>query len=284
MVRRHALPVIIPFILFAMCLTHSQAGEKPIKNRTNPPLLIEHDLPKPEPVNTESSTSKSDLQKAESLPRRSWRGRRSTKPRESNRQPEEKPMPPAVAKTTESKEELAPTTGKAEEPSSDSAAQSTEPAMDTPEAMHWRDEYREPPTPQAVIDYQLKLEARLLERYNNLPEYGGMVGRVYVILAKPFDVSLDGSMIRAEFDQLVYDHWGKRLPKLEQEYFVVTFGAGGVQQVRSDPSIRVGLDMEKTFSERAPLPADPFRGIEDPQTFKQTPTQTMPEWWRPDFE
>ncbi len=105
----------------------------------------------------------------------------------------------------------------------------------------------ESPTPEAVEQYRIKLENRLLERYNNLPESAGKVGKVVVVLSRPLEVSIDGKLIKAEFDQLVYDIWGKRMPALEKEYYVVTFGSYGVEQVRSDPSIRIGLDMEKTF-------------------------------------
>ncbi len=140
-----------------------------------------------------------------------------------------------------------------------------------------------PPTPEGVERYRVRLEERLIERYNNLPGYAGVVARVAVVLSRPLDVSLDGRLMRAEFDQLVYDHWGKRLPALEKEYYVVTFGAGGAEQVRSDPSVRIGLDMEKTYSERAPLTADPFRNVREDDTFKPAPSLKMPDWWRPEF-
>lgn len=140
-----------------------------------------------------------------------------------------------------------------------------------------------PPTPQAVEEYRLKLESRLLERYANMPEYAGKVAKVTVILSKPIEYSLDGGLIRAEFDQLVHDTWGKRLPVLEQEYYVVTFGSGGVAQVRADPSIRIGLDLEKTYSEKAPPISNPFRNIEDNEAFSDAPAVKMPEWWRPGF-
>ncbi|MCD8351126.1 MAG: hypothetical protein LUC93_11005 [Planctomycetaceae bacterium] len=148
----------------------------------------------------------------------------------------------------------------------------------------WRQQQYAPrPTRREVEDYRRRLQDRLLERYNNLPRFAGKVGKVSVVLSKPLDESLDGSLIRAEFDQLVYDPWGKRIPELEQEYFVVTFGAGGARQVRSDPSIRVGLDLEKTYSEQAPLAADPFRNVPERRVFNSTPTAAMPDWWRPDF-
>ncbi|MDR1518764.1 MAG: hypothetical protein LBU23_01285 [Planctomycetota bacterium] len=140
-----------------------------------------------------------------------------------------------------------------------------------------------PPTPEAVERYRVKLEERLGERYNNLPDFAGQVGAVMVILAKPVEVSLDGKLLRAEFDQLVYDQWGARLPQLEKEYYVVTFGSGGAETVRSDPGIRIGLDLEKVYSERVPLAADPFRHIRDDGIFGKEGAAKMPEWWRPDF-
>lgn len=139
-----------------------------------------------------------------------------------------------------------------------------------------------PPTRQEVEDYRIRLENRLLERYNNIPEHAGNVAKVTVVLSKPLQEALDGSRIRAEFDQLVYDPWGKRIPELEKEYYVVVFGSGGAQQVRSDPSIRVGLDLEKTYSERAPLAADPFRNVQESDAFHPASETPMPDWWRPE--
>lgn len=141
----------------------------------------------------------------------------------------------------------------------------------------------EPPTPEGVEAYRLRLEERLLERYNNLPQYAGKVFQVSAVLTRPLEVSLDGKFIKAEFDQLVYDIWGRRIPALEKEYFVVTFGAGGALQVRSDPSIRVGLDFERSFSEQAPLAADPFSRVKDIEAFKPAARGEMPAWWRPEF-
>jgi hypothetical protein len=146
------------------------------------------------------------------------------------------------------------------------------------------------PTPAEVENYRRRLEFRLLERYNNLPEYAGEVGKVSVVLSKPLQPSLDGTRLRAEFDQIVYDTWGKRIPALEKEYYVVTFGSGGARQVRSDPSIRVGLNLERSYSEPGPdsdieakirtLPSDhAFRTAPSPEA----PKAKMPDWWRPEF-
>ncbi len=146
------------------------------------------------------------------------------------------------------------------------------------------------PTPQEVENYRRRLEFRLLERYNNLPQHAGNVGKVSVVLSRPLQPSLDGTRLRAEFDQLVYDPWGRRIPALEKEYYVVTFGSGGARQVRSDPSVRVGLNYERTYSEPGPesdiaekirrLPSDhAFRAAPKPEE----PPLKMPDWWRPDF-
>ncbi len=142
----------------------------------------------------------------------------------------------------------------------------------------------EPPTRAEIEAYRSKLEQRLLERYNNLPDHAGQVAKVTVVLAKPLEVSLDGTLIRAEFDQLVYDPWGKRISALEQEYFAVTFGSGGPRQIRSEPSIRVGLDQEAVYSEHAPLPADPFKIAPKDAAFQSNPQIKMPNWWRPEFK
>lgn len=140
-----------------------------------------------------------------------------------------------------------------------------------------------PPTPQAVEAYRIKLENRMLERYNNMPDFAGKVALVQVVLSRPIEISLDGSLIRAEFDQLVYDNWGKRLPALEKEYYAVTFGSGGAARVRSEPSVRIGLDLEKTYSEKTPLAADPFRAVPEADAFRPAKQAKMPDWWRPEF-
>lgn len=163
------------------------------------------------------------------------------------------------------------------------AEDATCPSPESQAGATWYMDDREFPTPEGVESYRLMLEDRLLERYNNLPDYAGKVAKVSVVLSKPLDISLDAKFIKAEFDQLVYDSWGHRIPALEKEYYSITFGSGGVEQVRSEPSIRVGLDLEKTYSERSPLAADPFRNVEGAEAFRDTPKARMPEWWRPQY-
>lgn len=147
-----------------------------------------------------------------------------------------------------------------------------------------------PPAPEEVESYRRRLEQRLLERYNNLPEHSGEVAKVMVVLSKPLQPSLDGTRLRAEFDQLVFDTWGKRIPSLEKEYYVVTFGSGGVRQVRSDPSIRVGLNLERTYSEPGPDSdiGEKIRRLPSDHAFRAAPAADaavakMPDWWRPEF-
>lgn len=149
---------------------------------------------------------------------------------------------------------------------------------------HENDPPPPPPTPECVEQYRVKLEQRLLDRYNNLPQYAGRVGKVEVVLSRPAEHSIDGKYIRAAYDQLVYDSWGVRMPELEKEYFSVTFGSGGVRHVRSEPSIRVGLDAEKIYSEAAPPVADPFRNVVPSDAFRPAPLAQMPAWWRPEFD
>lgn len=143
--------------------------------------------------------------------------------------------------------------------------------------------YEEVPTPEGVEAYRQKLAARLYERYNNSPQHAGKVGKVSVVISKPLETSLDGRFILAEFDQLVYDIWGRRIPALEKEYYVVTFGTGGAAEVRTDPSVRVGLDLHGSYSELAPLGADPFSRISDPVARPEAAQPGMPGWWRPEF-
>jgi hypothetical protein len=166
------------------------------------------------------------------------------------------------------------TSGQELEPDPESGEPAVAAALPAPE---------DPPTPEAVERYRVRLEERLAERYNNLPDFAGQVGVVMAILAKPVEVSLDGKLLRAEFDQLVYDKWGGRLPQLEKEYYVVTFGSGGAETVRSDPGIRIGLDLEKSYSERAPLAADPFRRAGGEGSLGKEGAAKMPDWWRPEF-
>lgn len=100
-----------------------------------------------------------------------------------------------------------------------------------------------------ILAYQKALEERLLARYNNHPTYGGRVAAVRLRQARPPRRSVDGKEIQVEFTQLVYDRWGERIPDLEREYYVITFGHGVPRFVRTDPTITVGMHLEGGFSE-----------------------------------
>lgn len=273
------------FLCAAAFAGQAMAGER--SRRADPPLLTSRSLPPPrenpnsnklpQPEELEAKSQLSEDDAPEAPPPRRWsRFKRARSDSETKESPEEE-----SPKTARSEKNGEKDPAKSEPDNATSGEEDR--VYSTSEAMALLADSGPPPTPEAVEDYRTRLEGRLLERYNNTPEHGGKVAMVRVILSKPLETSIDGSMIRAEFDQLVYDHWGKRLPDLEKEYFVVTFGSGGVQQVRSDPSIRVGLDMEKTYSEKAPLAADPFKNIDDAEAFSPTPKAKMPDWWRPEF-
>ncbi len=103
--------------------------------------------------------------------------------------------------------------------------------------------------------YEQRLEERLKQRYNNLPDYAGQISRVDLVLTHRPEHSVDGRDIRVEFSQLVYDKWGRRVPLLEKEYYIVTFGYGTPKLVRTDPSITIGMNTQSDFSEN--FPADP---------------------------
>ena len=275
-------------LCLAVFSSFPEAGERG-RRSANPPLLTDRDLPPPRPnpdsnripdrqPGTEQTDKDGDViadsGKTAPAPRRSvrWRRDRKEEPPQNTREQSGEQDAPDSSDPSRTEAETAETP----EPGA--------PAVyDTLGAMRAMEPSGPPPTPEAVEEYRKRLEDRLLERYNNMPEHGGKVAQVRVVLSRPLESSIDGSMIRAEFDQLVFDHWGKRLPQLEKEYYQVTFGVGGVQQVRSDPSIRVGLDMERTYSEQAPLAADPFKNIDDSEAFQSTPKTRMPNWWRPEF-
>lgn len=240
----------------------------------NPPLLSSRSLPTPPQIDhdviakdAKESTEASEEPDAADSREAKRRGRRAFRRMDASEETESRrglntPMPSPIAEN-----------GTDEEVGQTAIFESApEPPPREPEPL---------PTPEGVETYRRKLEHRLHERFDNQPDYAGKIGRVTVILARPLEYSMDGRFIRAEFDVIVQDIWGERLAALEKEYFVVTFGSGGAEAVRSDPSVRVGLDLEKTYSERAPLAADPFRRIEEAEAFRKTPTVTMPEWWRP---
>ena len=149
-----------------------------------------------------------------------------------------------------------------------------------------------PPTPEEVEQYRLRLERSLLDKYANHQDYAGRVAWVAVILSKPPVASVDGKFIKVEFDQLVYDNWGGRIPELEKEYFVVTFGSGGAEQVRSDPSVRIDKETLAAYARIEPPSAPPLSRIPGDEAFGSKPhiappvtihRPDMPAWWRPEF-
>jgi hypothetical protein len=107
--------------------------------------------------------------------------------------------------------------------------------------------------PDNVRAYMIQLEDRLAQRYNNIPEYAGKVSRVHLVIPSAPKVSVDGRELNYEFDQLVFDKWGERIPTLEKEYFLVTFGDGFPRLVRTDPTIRLGMELAGGYSESMPV-------------------------------
>ncbi|MCX7934915.1 MAG: hypothetical protein N3A66_06610 [Planctomycetota bacterium] len=105
-----------------------------------------------------------------------------------------------------------------------------------------------------VETYRRLLAQRLLEKYNNLPDYAGQISQVELFVAQPPLRSVDGKEMRVEYDQIVRDKWGRRVPALEKEYFIVTFGPGAVRQVPVEPSLQIGLKQEEgLYSEQIPV-------------------------------
>lgn len=143
---------------------------------------------------------------------------------------------------------------------------------------------REEPT---NIDlYARELEARLHRRYNNTPRYAGTVAVVNLTMTRPPQVSVDGKETQVEWSQIVLDKWGKRIPELEEEYYVVTFGDGLPRRQTTRPSLTVGMQTEGGFSEfestnqgrLKPLPhrADPRMFDVDPDAPDEGPLRPAP--------
>lgn len=108
--------------------------------------------------------------------------------------------------------------------------------------------------PRGNIDaYRRQLEARLLQKYNNMQDYAGVISRVELQLTHPPLQSCDRSEVKVEFCQLVYDKWNRRVPPLEKEYFIITFGSGTPRTVRTDPTVTFGLKTDGEFSEKTPV-------------------------------
>ncbi len=105
-----------------------------------------------------------------------------------------------------------------------------------------------------VAAYRRALEQRLLAKYNALPDWHDKVSHVELVLPRPPERSVDGELTRVEFTQIVYDRWGERIPALEDEYYIVTFGKADTWSVQAEPTVSVGLDAESDFGAREPIP------------------------------
>ena len=105
------------------------------------------------------------------------------------------------------------------------------------------------PELENINRYAAALEENLQQRYNNTPGFAGKVAKVRLLADREPEFSLDRKKIRMEWSQIVFDHWGKRIPELEEEYYVVVFGDGKPLMQRTRPSITIGLNNESGYSE-----------------------------------
>ncbi len=105
------------------------------------------------------------------------------------------------------------------------------------------------PELENINRYAAALEENLLRRYNNTPGFAGKVARVRLLADHEPEFSMDRKKIRMEWSQVVFDHWGKRISELEEEYYVVVFGDGKPLMQRTRPSITIGLNNESGYSE-----------------------------------
>lgn len=104
--------------------------------------------------------------------------------------------------------------------------------------------------------YKERLEQRLLHQYKNHPLFGKKVSRVELDVVKDIKSDVSHNLRKVEFSQLVYDNWGNRIPELEKEYFVVTFGPKNMRKVSMPrQKISVGLDVMGSYSEHTPVTA-----------------------------
>ncbi|GHS92343.1 hypothetical protein FACS1894139_06320 [Planctomycetales bacterium] len=108
--------------------------------------------------------------------------------------------------------------------------------------------------------YARALEDKLLRRYNNTPTFAGKIGKVQVLPVGEPKTSLDGQKIKIEWSQVVFDIWGERIPELEKEFYVVTFGDGKPAMQRTRPTITAGLNNEGGYSEFSAVRGGVFSG------------------------
>ncbi|MBN2711649.1 MAG: hypothetical protein JXR97_04345 [Planctomycetes bacterium] len=118
-----------------------------------------------------------------------------------------------------------------------------------------------------VKTYKEQLERNLKQRYNNTQEWAGKISRVELIMPRPPEESLNGEEVKVEFDQLVYDNYDNRVPELEKEYFIITFGSGQPRLVKTDPSLDVGLSNRGEYSESYPLRTGKVGGLSRTRPF-----------------
>ncbi len=105
--------------------------------------------------------------------------------------------------------------------------------------------------------YKERLEHRLLYQYKNHPLYGKKVAKVVLDVVKDIKSDTNNQYRKVEFSQLVYDIWGDRIPTLEKEFFVVTFGPPSQQKISmpGKEKISVGLQTRGSYSEYTPVKA-----------------------------
>lgn len=105
------------------------------------------------------------------------------------------------------------------------------------------------PELENINRYAAALEESLLRRYNNTPGFAGKVAKVRLLADHEPEFSMDRKKVRMSWSQVVFDHWGKRISELEEEYYVVVFGDGKPLMQRTRPSISIGLNNESGYSE-----------------------------------
>jgi hypothetical protein len=122
--------------------------------------------------------------------------------------------------------------------------------------------------------YKERLEAKLLRQYKNHPEFGRNVNKVKLEVVRDIKSDESGKLRKVEFSQLVYDIWGERIPELEKEYFVITFGPQEMayrNYTPVRPKINVGLNTRGSYSELERVRGGAISRVSGPKDFKYCP-------------
>jgi len=111
-------------------------------------------------------------------------------------------------------------------------------------------DFDDPSLPEVVGDYARALQKQLMKEWNEKGDFAGRLSEVKAILTARPKWSQDGKLLRAIFEVKVLDIWGENIPPLELKRYEAIFGSNGARTKITEPSIKIGLDMQETVMER----------------------------------